>query len=494
MSECRLRQTKPSESAGRSHLGLRHRLWLPALVGALALVAALGTLGLLSLSNLRRLQPVDVHLALVSGLQRATQDLGLELARELRGEPSDLRTVRAELGDMTADPRLLADQSVEPLKRARMLIAEAPGEPSQALAQALGLLNGAWRSEMTAHTRLWAAAEASARREIHMAMVLVLVVGLLGSGLLVLMRGRILRPLRDVELLFARFTTGDVQPAPDGQADPLIRPLFSAYNALVCRLAGLEQERARREGRLRDEVRNATRALMQQTWELDRAARTAALGELAAELAHELRNPLAGIQMAVKRLRGELSDTRLTERLDLVMNELKRLSRLTDQLLERAQGTPEPAVDLDLATVVDEVLALAGYQVEKGLRLESAVPPDLHCVVPEGCLRQALLHLVLNAGQSMQGLSGEIRVEAGVHGGRLQIRVVDQGPGFPPPLLERGAPAGSWHSRGNGLGLTVVRRFARRLFGELRLANPEAGGALAIIDLPDSVVAKGGVR
>jgi two-component system NtrC family sensor kinase len=395
---------------------------------------------------------------------------------------------------MTADPSLLADQSAEELKRARTLIAEVPGDPSQALAQALGLLNGAWRNEMTAYTRLWAASEASAWREMQVAMVLVLVVGLLGSGLSVLMRGRILRPLRDVELLLARFTTGGVHQVPEGQADPLIRPLFSAYNGLASRLAGLEQERAQREGRLRDEVRDATRAVMQQTLVLDRGARTAALDELAAELAHELRNPLAGIQMAVKRLRGGLSDTRLTERLDLVMNELKRLGRLTDQLLERAQGTPEPAVDLDLASVVEEVLSLAGYQVEKGLRLESAVPPNLHCLLPEGCLRQALLHLVLNAGQSMQGLSGEIRVEAAADGGRLQIRVADQGPGFPPPLLERGALVGSWHSRGNGLGFTVVRHFARRLFGELRLANPEAGGALAIIDLPDSVVAKGGVR
>jgi hypothetical protein len=97
----------------------------------LALVAALGTLGLLSLSNLRRLQPVDVHHALVTGLQRTTQDLGLKLARELHGEPSDLGKVRPELDDISADPRLLADESAEQLKRARTLIAEVPGDPGQ---------------------------------------------------------------------------------------------------------------------------------------------------------------------------------------------------------------------------------------------------------------------------------------------------------------------------------------------------------------------------
>ena len=488
MSTRLLSQTLTNEPTRCLRPGLRHPLWLPALVGMLALVAALGTLGLLSLSNLRRLQPVEAHLALVNQLQQVTQTLGQELAQEMGGELSDLGTARAELDHMVADPRLLAAKSAQRLARARMLVGGLPDAPGRALVQALGLMNSAWRSEMTAHTRLCAAAEASARREMQVAMGLILVVGLCGVGLLVLMRGRILRPLRDLERLLVRFTAGAAQQAPEGEADPLIRPLFSAYNALASRLAGLKRERAQREGRLRNEVRSATRTLMQQTRELDRAARMTALGELAAELAHELRNPLAGIQMAVRRLRGELTDARQTERLDLVMNELKRLGRLTDQLLERSQGTHEPAVDLDIAAVVDEVLTLARYQMEDGLRLESAVPPGSRCVLPEGGLRLALLNLVLNAGQAMDGRSGTILVEAGVDGGRLQIRVADQGPGFPPPLIEAAAPAGSWHSAGNGLGLAMVRRFARSLFGELRLSNPETGGALAIIDLPDSVV------
>jgi len=491
MSTRLLSQTLTNEPARCLRPGLRHPLWLPALVGMLTLVAALGTLSLLSLSNLRRLQPVEAHLALVNGLQQVTRTLGLELARELGGGPSDLGTVRAELDDMAADPRLLAEESPEQLEHSRMLIDGMPGAPGHALVQALGLLNSAWRSEMTAHTRLCAAAEASTRREMQVAMGLILVVGLGGAGLLVLLRGHILRPLRDLERLLARFTASDAQQAPEDEADPLIRPLFSAYNGLAGRLAALERERTEREGRLREEVRSATRTLMQQTRELDRAARMAVLGELAAELAHELRNPLAGIQMAVRRLRGELTDASQTKRLDLVMNELKRLGRLTDELLDRAQGTHEPAVDLDLAVVVDEVLALTRYQMEVGLRLESIVPRGLHCVLPESCLRQALLKLVLNAGQAMKGRSGRIRVEAGVDDGRLQIRVVDQGPGFPPPLLEPTAPVGSWHSGGNGLGLAMVRRFARNLFGELRLANLASGGALAIIDLPDSVVATG---
>ena len=489
MSAHRLSQTLTGGPESRLRHGLRYPLWIPSLVGVAALLIAFGTLGLVRLSNLRHLQPVEAHLALVSGFQQVTQTLALELSRELDNKPSDLARARAELDAMASDPRLLAEESAAQLERARSLLAEEPNVPRHSLALALGLLNKAWRNEMTAHTRLRAAADASARRETQEAMGLILVVGLCGAGLLVLMRGRIRRPLRDLERLLADATTGDMQQAPKDEADPPIRPLLSAYDEPASRLAGLEQERAQRGGRPHDEVHSATRTLLQQTREFDRAVRMAALGELAAELAHALRNPLAGIQMAVRRLRGELTDARQTKRLDLVMNELKRLGRLTDQLLERAEGIHEPAVKLDLAAVVDDVLTLARYQMDEGLRLESAVPPGLHCVLPEGSLRQALFDLVLNAGQAMQGRSGEIRVEAGVGNGRLQIRVADEGPGFPPPLLEPAASLGGWHRGGSGLGLAMVRRFARNLLGELRLVNRKTGGAMAIIDLPHSMVA-----
>jgi two-component system NtrC family sensor kinase len=288
--------------------------------------------------------------------------------------------------------------------------------------------------------------------------------------------------LRDLEQLLARFDPDSLQGSSDGGADPPFRPLQSASGGPTCRLASLEDERDR------EEARNRARTLVRQTRMLDRAMCLAAMGELAAELAHELRNPLAGIQLAIRRLRGELADGDRIRRLDLVMRELERIGRLSSQLLEQAEDIPEPAVELDLGLVVEEVLALARFQAEKGVWLESRVPPDLRCRLPEDCLRQALLDLMLNAVRAMQGRSGKIRVETAIRGGRLEIRVVDQGPGFPSRLLETGALVGGWRQGHKGLGLAAARRLARHLLGELRLANLQSGGASATIDLPDSLV------
>jgi signal transduction histidine kinase len=76
-------------------------------------------------------------------------------------------------------------------------------------------------------------------------------------------------------------------------------------------------------------------------------------------------------------------------------------------------------VELDLGLVVEEVLALARYQAKKGVRLESRIPPGLRCRLPEVCLRQALLELMLNAVQAMHGRSGKIRpLCSALHNGR----------------------------------------------------------------------------
>jgi len=453
------------------------------LAGVLILMVALVVLGLLSLGSLRRMQAVESHLALVNRVQQAVQTLGHERARKLSGETLDLGRVRSELDGITIDPHFLAEGSADRLARARALVAHMSREPDQSLTRVLDLLNGVRQREMRAHTALWAAAEASALWEMRVAMGVIPAVGLSGTGLSILLRGRLLRPLQDLDRLLARFDPGgDARLVPGDAADSPIRPSPSSSDSPAHRLAGSE------ETGNGEEARNAARTLFQQTRSLDRAMCMAVLGDLSAELAHELRNPLAGIQLAIKRLQAELTDGDRVRRLDLVMNELKRIGRLSDQLLEQAEGIPEPPVDLDLALVVDQVLTLARYQADTGVRLEARVPPDLQCRLPEDSLRQALLNLTLNAVRAMQGRTGRIRVEAGIRGGRLQIRVVDQGPGFPPRLVELAPVAGSRQTGVKGLGLAAARGFARRLLGELQLANLDSGGASATIDLPDSLV------
>jgi signal transduction histidine kinase len=237
---------------------------------------------------------------------------------------------------------------------------------------------------------------------------------------------------------------------------------------------------------LEAEVRSATEALLEQQRSLARAEKLAAVGELAAGLAHELRNPLAGIQMSCANLRNEVQDADQAERLDLIGAELKRMTRLLNDLLDQGKQTPPPNIHFQLQQVVSELLALTRYQIPAHIRLESQIPPALHCHLPESNLRQALLNLILNAAQSLDDKPGCIRIAAyALANGGICIEVSDDGPGFSEEMLGQGIrPFATGRSRGTGLGLAVVQRFARDCGGQIRLANQAQGGGQVSLLLP----------
>jgi signal transduction histidine kinase len=254
---------------------------------------------------------------------------------------------------------------------------------------------------------------------------------------------------------------------------------------MVNRLQELEEEHRTRERSLAAAVRSATATLLEQQRGLARAQRSAAVGEMAASLAHELRNPLAGIQIACHNLRRDLWNPDHIERLDLVSAELHRLTQLLNDILSKGQQVPEPASEISLARSVADLFTLLRYQIAESICLEQRIPEDLRCCLPPGGLRQALLNLVINAAQALQGGVGTITVGAERRGDELCLWVNDDGPGFPEALLSGGLQTfASWRSGGTGLGLSMVRRFARNLGGELKLKNRGAQGATATLYVP----------
>jgi signal transduction histidine kinase len=225
--------------------------------------------------------------------------------------------------------------------------------------------------------------------------------------------------------------------------------------------------------------------LLEQQRNLARAERLAVTGEFAASVAHELRNPLAGLQMTLANLRNEIDDAELRERVDLMINEVGRLTRLLNQLLDSARHEPEAPQSVHLAELVDEILSLHRYQLAPKMRLENHVDPAVVCDLPADRLRQALLNLMINAGLAMAGKGGLISIDATCEGSSLRITVTDDGPGFPAEILTGGVrPFFSTREQGTGLGLAVVRRFVRDLGGTLELANLEPHGARVTLILP----------
>jgi signal transduction histidine kinase len=304
--------------------------------------------------------------------------------------------------------------------------------------------------------------------------------------LLPIARRRIIQPLDAFGHQLTRLADGDFSPKPiDERIDPFLLPLHRRFNELAGRLQELEAAHRVHEESLEGKVRAATSQLLEQQRTLARAERLAATGELAASVAHELRNPLAGIQMTLSNLRNEVHDPELIERVDLTIHEVARLSRLLSDLLDAGRHAPEPARPVALGALVDEIVSLNRYQLAADIRLESHVDPALTCRLPQDRLRQALLNLVLNAAGALAGRGGTIRVDASAAGRSVRITVSDDGPGFPLELLESGIrPFFSTRERGTGLGLAMVRRFARDVGGSVELANLDPHGARVTLVLP----------
>ena len=324
------------------------------------------------------------------------------------------------------------------------------------------------------------------RLELNFA-VLIPVVVLLPAFLLgvLFFKRQILSPLNILEQLLIRLTKGEMQPIETGRKIPIIQPLLNSYNRLIRRLTELEEEHISHTRTLEHEVRNATHALLEQSRTLARSERLAAVGELAASAAHELRNPLAGIQAALENMREECRDGEFSERLNLIGNEVKRLTGRLNDLLAYSKQPPETAVPVNVSKLVNELLNLLKYQISENISLEYFLPENLTLTLPESEFRQALLNLLLNSVKELGEGGGRIRLILKPEAETLMVEISDTGSGFPQSIIEQGIrPFVSYHEHGTGLGLSMVQRFARSLGGQLKLNNDSQGHASVRLTLP----------
>lgn len=348
------------------------------------------------------------------------------------------------------------------------------------------LLNQADDREQMRQAQILASLEHSSLTQLKLEMAAPLAILAVGMLLFPVARRRIIAPLDAFGRQLERLADGEFTPAPvDSRVDPFLLPLHRQFNALARRLQELEAAHRDRAKALESAVRTATTHLLEQQRNLARSERLAAAGELAASVAHELRNPLAGLQMTLANLRLELHEPELQDRVDLMMQEVGRLTRLLNQLLDSARHEPEPARAVRLADIVDEILSLNRYHLAQSIQLENRVDPALECHLPPDRLRQALLNLILNAGMAMAGRGGHIRIDAAAEGNGVAVSVSDDGPGFPREMLEEGIrPFFSTREKGTGLGLALVRRFVRDVGGSLELTNLSPHGARVTLRLP----------
>lgn len=385
-----------------------------------------------------------------------------------------------------ATQRSTAAGANELSKKVETLFFNAEQGTRQDTLEALSIARDVLELQRQEEQKLLQQLHANSKLELNFAVIIpvsvLLCVLLFGVSFL---RRRVMKPLGALENLLSRLIDGEMQPIAETTVEPLMQPLFNSYNRLIWRLAELEAEHLSHTQTLEQEIRNATHTLLEQSHTLARAERLAAVGEIAASAAHELRNPLAGIQAALENMRGDCQDEDMAERLQLVSAETKRLSQRLNDLLAYSKHQPEKAKHVDIARLVRELLTLLKYQVDENINLLYSISPDIHPMLPETEFRQALLNLLLNSIQELGKKGGTVELHIEPQQDKLLIEVHDTGPGFPQSLLEQGIrPFVSYHEHGTGLGLSMVQRFARSLGGYLTLKNDSQGHACAILSLP----------
>lgn len=220
---------------------------------------------------------------------------------------------------------------------------------------------------------------------------------------------------------------------------------------------------------------------------LVQASKLAALGEVTALMAHEVRTPLGILRSSVQMLRSEAQlSTEGQELLGIVESETARLNRLVGSMLDSARTRAPHPKPTDLHALIAHAASLLAAQArDRGVMLRLALGAERFvCEVDAEQLTQVVLNLVMNALQILPR-GGEVSVSTHSDDSRVRIEVADDGPGLPPEERERVfEPFVFKREGGVGLGLAVVRQIVRAHAGEVVADASPSGGALFRVSLP----------
>ncbi len=262
--------------------------------------------------------------------------------------------------------------------------------------------------------------------------------------------------------------------------------IIASYNEVTERLKQSHE-------RLAAEVTRLHQELARKNQQLRRRERLAALGEMAAGMAHEIRNPLGSIQLLASLLERETADHPPALRLVRKITEgVATVESLVTDVLQFGRPRDPVAEAVALRALVAEAIEMTADRTADGrVRVEAeAAASDATIVSDAAMIKRALLNLLLNAidaaaaTESSDGPRVAVRLHE--HGpDHVVLAVSDNGPGVPVELMDRiFNPFFTTKQRGTGLGLAIVHQVAEALGGHVQVANQAKGGAVFSLCLP----------
>jgi len=280
------------------------------------------------------------------------------------------------------------------------------------------------------------------------------------------------RPFHEIQRAVTEIEKGHLETRVKVQTSGEMKRLADKINSMAARLQ-----------QARDELNIIHRR------EIHRASQLAAVGELAASLAHEIRNPIAGIRNALEIMVEKNRDLLEGPIVREIFNQIDRIVKTINDLLTFAMPREPRFQKSDLAQVLQESVALYQQQFQRhGVKVELDLHPCPLIEMDPGLIKQVLVNLLINAYQACLGRAGAkivVRLQPGPTGEECEVQVVDNGPGIPLDRLEKiFKPFFTTKHKGTGLGLSLCRSIVAQHGGQIWAENSPDGGAQLCIRLP----------
>ena len=313
----------------------------------------------------------------------------------------------------------------------------------------------------------------TARQLLRNLMVVSLVLLIAAALLALIWSRRLTRPIERLSGAAKEVGKGRFDIQVDSSAKDEIGDLAESFNRMASELTARE------------------RALLEAQAQLIQSEKLAAFGQLGAGIAHEVKNPLAGIlgytQLSLRKVDP---DSPLRGNLQIIEKETKRCKSIIENLLRFARQEKVAFQEVAVNQVVEDAATLLDHQLGiHQVRLRKELAPGLPPVRGNANqLQQVLMNLLINSQQAMEGRPGQVTMTTSLsRAGRVEIRVSDTGPGIPAEIRHRlfdpfftTKPAG----KGTGLGLSVTYGIIKDHKGEIRVESEPGEGATFIIGLP----------
>lgn len=300
----------------------------------------------------------------------------------------------------------------------------------------------------------------------------------------------------DIDAFVAVPLTTDGKPVGLLLADNAItRRAITDEDVDILELLGLQAAQALSRAHLTEELARqvasleaATRELRRNQERMVRSERLTAIGEMAARVAHEIRNPLVAIGGFARSLllRPTEKDAATRESLEIIVNEVRRLEGIVKEVLEFSHPAPPKIGSVSLKRLAEEALDLLGWELDHaGVvgRVEEA-PETPEAAADSDQIFHAVINLLRNAVHAMpQGGELIVRLRGVPYG--VEMAVVDTGVGMSAEVLARAQEAFfTTKTNGSGLGLTIASQIARDHSGEIRIESREGEGTTVVLRLP----------